>query len=195
METERAASARPRPLLVVLLAIAVVAFFVTRTDAPLGPPGPPAGPGSGPLPGADATIDPAALDVHLESLAEARPAPSATARNPFRFEARAQAPPPDEGRPAFQELGARGNGLPPAPMSAATRPITVRFIGLLEHRGETFAIFADCTAGRRTSYARAGEIVDGSYRLIRIGTESVVIEHLDGTGRTTLAQTGQECVR
>jgi hypothetical protein len=194
METERPASARPRPLLLVLLAIAVVAFFVIRTDAPPGAPGPPAGPGSGPLPGADATIDPSALDVHLESLAEARPAPSAAARNPFRFETRAPAP-PDVGRPPFQELGARGNGLPPAPMSAATRPITVRFIGLLEHRGETFAIFADCTAGRRTSYARAGEIVDGSYRLIRIGTESVVIEHLDGTGRTTLAQTGQECVR
>ena len=34
---------------------------------------------------------------------------------------------------------------------------------------------------------------DGRYRLVKIGLESVVIEHLDGRGRTTVAKGGQEC--
>ena len=55
------------------------------------------------------------------------------------------------------------------------------------------AVFVDCSVGRRTAQAQEGGIVDGRYRLVKIGLESVVIEHLDGSGRTTLAQTGQEC--
>ena len=56
------------------------------------------------------------------------------------------------------------------------------------------AVFVDCSVGRRTSYAREGEIVDGRYRLVKVGLTSVVVEHLDGRGRTTLPLTGQECV-
>lgn len=194
MAAERTATGRPRTFLIVLLAVAILAFFVLQTDTPVGPGRPVSGTGAATRPGDDVAIDPAALDVHLDSLAQERPAPAATSRDPFRFETRQAGPPAEGFRPPVPELGARGNGMPPS-MAVPARPIAVRFIGVLEHRGETFAIFSDCTAGRSTSYARAGEIVDGRYRLIRIGMESVVVEHLDGTGRTTLAQTGQECVR
>jgi hypothetical protein len=197
MEADRSAVARsgqPRPLLLVLLGLAVVAFFLLRTDMPGAPAGAPGRPGAAPPPGAVATIDPAAIDIHLEALTAERPVPAATARNPFRFQAAAAAPQAAYRAPV-EELSPPMSSMPPAPMGPPARPITVRFIGVMEHRGETFAIFSECTGGRGTSHARAGEIVDGRYRLVRVGMESVVIEHLDGTGRTTLAQTGQECVR
>ena len=41
---------------------------------------------------------------------------------------------------------------------------------------------------------REGDIIDGRYRLVRIGVESVVMEYLDGRGRTTIRLSGQECV-
>jgi hypothetical protein len=198
MDPERpavpAGAGRPRSLLLILLALAAAAFFVLRTDAPMGPPRPAAAPGTTARPGADASVDPAQLDVHLEALAAERPGTGTAARNPFRFEARTQAPPQEAFRSPAQESLPPMGGVPPASMPPS-RPITVRFFGVMETRGDMFAIFVDCTAGRRTSYAREAEIVDGRYRLVKIGMESVVIEHLDGTGRTTLAQNGQECVR
>jgi hypothetical protein len=82
---------------------------------------------------------------------------------------------------------------PPAP---PLPPITVKFIGVFNLAdGSTIALFTDCSAGRHQSQAREGGTVDGRYRLVKIGNESVIIEHLDGRGRTTLAKSGQECVK
>ena len=53
------------------------------------------------------------------------------------------------------------------------------------------AAFSDC---RMTMHGREGEIIAGQYRLVRIGVESVVMEYIDGRGRTTIRQSGQECV-
>jgi hypothetical protein len=64
----------------------------------------------------------------------------------------------------------------------------VKFIGVLDRAdGSRLAMFSDCSAGRHQSTAREGGTVDGRYRLVKIGRESVIIEHLDGRGRTTLA--------
>ena len=72
-------------------------------------------------------------------------------------------------------------------------PITLKFIGLLEGvPGEgTVAAFSDC---RATMRGGEGDIIDGPYRLTRIGIESVVMEYPDGSGRTTIRKSGQECV-
>jgi len=51
--------------------------------------------------------------------------------------------------------------------------------------------FSDC---RTTMRGREGDIIDGRYRLVRIGIESVVMEYPDGRGRTTIRMSGQECV-
>lgn len=73
-------------------------------------------------------------------------------------------------------------GPPPPP------PITVKFIGVVE-RGDigTFAVLSD---GRNVYYGREGEIVDGRWRLVRIGEESIQIEYADGRGRQTVRLTG-----
>ena len=78
-------------------------------------------------------------------------------------------------------------GEPPPP------PIPLKYIGLLEDvpgKGKV-AAFSDC---RSTSYGVEGEIIAGQYRLVHIGTESVVMEYVDGRGRTTIRLSGQECV-
>lgn len=188
------ASKRPRPILWILLGIAAVAFLVMRLGGSAGP-GQPAssGPGAARQARADTAFDPSVLDVKIESLQGGRPAPAGTARNPFRFQPKA-APPP-EGRPQGftpgpEPLAQVAPSEPPVP------PITVKFLGTLEVPGGTvLAVFTDCSqGGRRTKPFREGESVFGQYRLVKIGLQSVVIEHLDGRGRTTLPKTGQECV-
>ena len=137
--------------------------------------------------------DSAQLDVHLEALEAERPAAAKNERNPFRFKpAPAPPPPPVAERPA-QPVSPVPEGPPPPPPPP---PITVKFIGVLDRAdGSRLAMFSDCSAGRHQSYAREGGTVDGRYRLVKIGRESVIIEHLDGRGRTTLAVGGQECVK
>ncbi len=77
-------------------------------------------------------------------------------------------------------------GPPPPP------PIPLKFIGTVEPTpGDRVAALSDC---RYTFRGREGDIVDGRYRLVRIGVESIVMEYLDGRGRTTIRLNGQECV-
>jgi hypothetical protein len=64
-------------------------------------------------------------------------------------------------------------------------------MGRLETRGGIIAAFSDC---RTTMYGREGDLIDGRYRLVKIGVESVQMEYADGRGRTTIRMSGQECV-
>jgi hypothetical protein len=40
-------------------------------------------------------------------------------------------------------------------------------------------------------HGREGETIEGRYRIVRIGQESIVMEYEDGRGRTTIRLTGQ----
>lgn len=200
METESASQApgsRPRPLLLILLAIVVAAALMMwfRSAGPSPPPSNPGAPPPAQRGAGDGTVDPSQLAVDLEALAHERPGPGDTERNPFRFRPKPPPPPPPSG-PAKP----RGNeppmvtGPPAPPPPPPPPPITVKFIGHLDMPdGTRLAVFTDCSQGRTQSSAREGGTVDGRYRLVKIGLESVVIEHLDGRGRTTLAKGGQEC--
>jgi hypothetical protein len=191
MATE-ATSAGARPWLLTLLA-AVVAVAAVIWLWPTNP----AGPGrraSNPRPAPAAqevTLDPAALDVRLEAL-EARNGggPDGT-RNPFRFQPKPppSSPPPMDIRPVPDRPFEATPSGPPAPP-----PIPLRFIGIIEPPttpGDKVAVFSDC---RMTTHAREGGVVLGQFRLVRIGVESVVMEYLDGRGRTTIRLQGQDCV-
>jgi hypothetical protein len=200
METEAGAppaAQRPRPLLLILLGVAVVAFVLMKVGTSA-PPSQLSGAVRTPRqPAAEAKLDPTVLDVHLEALSSDRPGPGEVERNPFRFQPRALPPaPPMPGRGPMGESGA-GPAIPQGPPPPPPPPpITVKFIGTLDlPDGTRVAIFTDCTVGRRTTPVREGGTILGQYRLVQIGLQSVVVEHLDGRGRTTLPKGGQDCVK
>jgi hypothetical protein len=204
METESTASQsssassvnRPRPLLLLLLGVVVLLallmnFFGSDGPARSAATPPRAAQEKG---GQTAKLDPAALDVKLEALAGEKPGPADTERNPFRFKPKPAPPPPPQpsGTKPTPFEGLAPVGPPAAPPPP---PITVKFIGTMElPNGLTLAVFTDCTVGRKTRPYREGETILGQYRLVKIGLQSVVVEHLDGRGQTTLPKTGQECV-
>ena len=68
--------------------------------------------------------------------------------------------------------------------------IPLKFIGLMESgRAGKYAILTD---GRGLPiYGKEGEVIEGRYRILRIGVESVDLAYLDGRGRQTIRQTGQ----
>ena len=44
--------------------------------------------------------------------------------------------------------------------------------------------------GRMSYHGREGEIIDGPYRIVRIGEESIEMEYVDGRGRQTIRLSG-----
>ena len=193
METEGSSrpAGRPRPWLVVaLVAVAGLALMSWlmpgKSAAPVASSSNPRTPAR--TKGVE-SIDPAELDVHLEALKRVGPATAASDRNPFRFYVKPAPPPP---APAPRAVDTKP-ALPPEPsVPPGPPPIPLKYIGFFEQRGGVkIAAFSDC---RMTMRGREGEIIAGQYRLVRIGVESVVMEYVDGRGRTTIRQSGQECV-
>jgi len=191
-----ATSTRPRPWLLVALGLAVVVAIVSFAGGgkPAAPTAPPSNPRTHARAKTPETVKPADLDVRLGELQQARPAAQASERNPFRF----YTPPPPPPPPASAG-GPGGRGVVPTPPPTAIvegppppPPIPLKFIGTLDvpNVGK-IAVFSDC---RSTMRGKEGDLIDGRYRLVRIGVESVVMEYADGRGRTTIRESGQECV-
>lgn len=127
--------------------------------------------------------------VGLDRLASARPAPEASGRDPFRTGAADGGPQAGNGASSqavpVPETPAVPVGPPPPP---PVPPIAVKFIGIVARQDVgRVAVLSD---GRNVYYGREGEIVDGRWRIVRIGEESIQIEHADGRGRQTLRLTG-----
>ena len=108
-------------------------------------------------------------------------------RNPFRFQPKAPPPPPADAKPTPTSVTNPGPppGPPPEPPPP---PIPLKFIGIVEKQGLKVAALSDCRS--TPLYGAEGATIDGRYRLIRIGVESIVIEHVDGRGRTTVRLDG-----
>jgi len=192
-ESAAAASSRPRPWLLLLLAVAAGAFLVSRmfsggeaspavSTTPAVRQQVNAAKGPGPL-------DPAELDVRIEALKNPAPAPSDVERNPFRFQPK-PAPPPPPAPPVVNRpfiAPPVDTGPPPPP------PIgnTIKFIGIVQTEKGRIGAFSDC---RATFPGREGEVIEGRYRVVKIGIESADLEYLDGKGRTTLPLNGSACV-
>lgn len=127
-----------------------------------------------------------APDVHLQALKEERPQPGdQPARDLFRF--KPKAPPPAPPRPAARTLPPPLASVAVAPPTV--QPIALRFIGLVEapEQARKIAILTD---GRGIYQGREGDIIEGRYRVLRIGVESVEMAYLDGTGRQTIRLSG-----
>ena len=125
-------------------------------------------------------------DLKLELLSRAPDTVSSSQRNPFRFAERAasaqavrRAAPPTNVPAVFQ-------GPPPPP------PIPLRFIGILEAAPRTSARVGIFSDGRgAVLHGREGEIIEGRYRVLRMGPDTVELAYADGRGRQTIRLSGQ----
>lgn len=190
------ATGRPRPWLLALLGILVVAFVASRMfsggAAPASVPSTatPRAPGGGKPAG---PIDPQELDVRIEALKAPAGETADAERNPFRFQPKA---PPSAPPPAFVPKPVTpGPTEPPAPTGPPPPPPianAIKFIGIIDRGDTKIGAFSDCKA---TFPGREGEILEGRYRIVRIGVESAVLEYPDGRGRATLPLNGQACVK
>jgi len=181
--------ARPVVLVAVFVVLAAVAgylWFGRGGDQPSAAPATaPRGAATGRSPaGARAESVPA---VKLDALSAARPEPVPNERNPFRFEQKA--PPPSSSRPAapggVDAGGASAQSAGPAPPP----PIPLKFIGIVEAprpRGK-IAVLSDA---RGVYYGREGDVVEGRYKIVRIGVESIEMIYVDGRGRQTIRLSG-----
>jgi len=135
-------------------------------------------------PSGPSTVD--APDVRIEALDADRARPDIGGdggRNLFQFRSRAVPP----------EASGRGRGVPPpAPTAAAgpppqpvVPPIALKFIGVVEatEKSQTYAVLRD---ERGVYHGREGDIIEGRYRILRIGAESIDLAYVDGRGRQTL---------
>ena len=194
METEPSTRpGRPRPWLIVALAVALaVALISWLPGKSAAPASAPSNPRAAPRAKTVENVQPADLEVRLGELQVPRPAAESNERNPFRFYVKPPPPPPPP--PKFEGRGEKPPPPPPpqTPVEVPPPPIPLKYIGLLEEKGGgKLAAFSDC---RSTMRGHEGDIIAGQYRLVRIGNESVVMEYVDGRGRTTIRQSGQECV-
>jgi len=130
---------------------------------------------------------PAPAGVQLEALGAPAAAPVGPTRNPFVFAAREVAAAP---------AAPRGPAVPVAPPVFAPPgppplpPIPLKFIGLVEGAsGSRIAVLSD-TRGL-VVHGREGAIIDGRFRILAIGADTLDIAYADGRGRQTLRLTGQ----
>ncbi|HYE88938.1 MAG TPA: hypothetical protein VEA16_21440 [Vicinamibacterales bacterium] len=170
---------------VALVVVAVAAYALWPASPEPAPPaaGRPARP-------APAARFPEAPAVKLDALAVDREQPGEGQRNPFRFQPKVTPAPPrpvvalppssvEPPRPAAPP------GPPPLP------PIPLKLIGILERaNGVKWAVLTD---GKTPSpfYGKDGDIIDGRYAIVKIGTESIEMTYADGRGRQVIRLTGQ----
>jgi hypothetical protein len=176
-----------RRLLMSVVAIAVLAAGIWAMQ-----PAPPPPSASTPVPprdrGQGTPTPPPVAPVKLDALTAARHQPGDTSRNPFRYQPKVVPPPP---RPvAVAPPSPEEGGPPPTPAGPPPPPpIPLKFIGVLERaNGVKWAVLSD---GKNVLHGREGDIVDGRYRILKIGVESVEVAHADGRGRQVVRLTGQ----
>jgi hypothetical protein len=140
---------------------------------------------------ADTQPLPVAESVRLSSLPQSRGEPGSADRNPFKFERRA-APAAAGGAVAAAPVFTPAPVEPPVPAGPAPPPpIPLKFIGVVEKDdGEKWAVLS-AGDGRAPLHGKEGDIIDGRYRILKIGTESIDIAYVDGRGRQTIRLTGQ----
>jgi hypothetical protein len=112
------------------------------------------------------------------------------ARNLFRFKPKPPPPPPastqrEQATPPPAQVPTGPPPPPPLP------PIALKFIGLVQTADKTqrLAVLSDGRGGIPI-YGKEGDVIEGRYRIVRIGTESIELTYLDGRGRQTIRLSG-----
>jgi hypothetical protein len=139
---------------------------------------------------APAAGQPGVRNVELEALKQPKPDVASGDRDPFRFKAEAPPPPPGGGPHGTGPGGpdaVAGPVVPPGPPPLP--PIPLRFIGVVDkatHK-QKLAVLTD---GRGVFYGSEGDIIEGRYRIVRIGVESIEMVYVDGRGSQTIRLSG-----
>ncbi len=130
--------------------------------------------------------------VKIDEMATDRSIPEAERRNPFRFGVRTA---PRSGSGGEDEVARAPEGTPvdrdviPAPTgdttSGGTEGVPLSFIGFVESPGVEGRVVV-LTDGEIVHYGRVGDVIDGRYRIVGLGLESVDLERIDGRGKQTL---------
>src|SRR5262245_42042792 len=189
MNIDTSATNRPRPWLLIVLGLAIVGFVAnymwpTTESAGVAVVASNQNRAANVRPKGKDAVKPGDLTVRLDALDAERPGPGESERNPFRFQPKAAPPPPPSTAPTSSTTPAT-TGPPPPPPPA---PIPLKFIGTVEKAGLKIAAMSDCKGN--TFFEPEGKVVDGRYRLVRIGLESIVMEYPNGTGRMTIRLEG-----
>jgi hypothetical protein len=179
-----------RLLLLAAAGVALVVVLMARQgNTPAGSPAAPSNPARATTPAA-ATATPVA-DVKLELLKTAPSELEQSTRNPFQF--KPKAPPPAPPPPPQANAG---RIMPPVPLPSPVPqgpppppPIALKYIGVLETAQGRVAVFRD--TGGDIVNGKEGDIIDGRYRLLKIGVESADVAYVDGRGRQTIRLSGQ----
>jgi hypothetical protein len=139
------------------------------------------------------------VDVKLELLQTEHEPLEAPERNLFRFKPKPPPPPPPRPAmpPAPKAADAATPSMPvpvPVPMPTGPPPpppIALKFIGILDAPGQSpkVAILSD-TRGN-VFHGKEGDIIEGRYKVLKIGVESVEMSYVDGRGRQTIRLSGQ----
>jgi hypothetical protein len=182
-------SPRELALASVAMAVLAVALWTYRAGGrPATNGAPPAAPAANAAqPGKNAPSS----GVNLDALNAERPEPAEGTRNPFRFKPPpAPPPPPPIVKPPVEKTGVPS--VTPGPSEPPPPPrITLKYIGDVADPQKQGAKIAVLTDGRNVFHGREGEVIEGRYRILRIGVESVDLAYIDGRGRQTIRQTGQ----
>jgi hypothetical protein len=112
--------------------------------------------------------------VRLSALKATRPVPAANGRNLFREQPKVLPAPPRPAPPPAPDPNAPPPPPPPPP------PIALKLVAIVQGSGPPIAALSD---GRDVFHGREGEIIDGRYRIIKIGVESIDISYVDGRGQ------------
>ncbi len=157
------------------------------------PPAVPAATAAAARRGEQAMVPAPPVDVDLEALDGARRGPEEIARNPFVFGARqvveSAAVRPRAGSASGAALAPPPVMVPAGPPPLA--PIPFKFIGLVEgaQGAHRLAVLSDSKG--LVVHGAEGAIIDGRFRILSIGPESLEVAYADGRGRQTLRLSGQ----
>jgi hypothetical protein len=129
-------------------------------------------------------------DVKLELLRSGREELGISARDPFRFQPRTPPPAPRSAR--VEKPQAPTAVAPPVPTGPPPPPpIPLKFIGVLETSGRAGSIAILSDSRGNVFYGKEGDIIDGRYKMLKVGAEAAEVSYTDGRGRQTLRLSGQ----
>jgi hypothetical protein len=185
------ASKRQREVALVVLAVVLVATIVwrVRSEAPSASAGVSRAGASAQAPNQQAPKSKDSTAVDIDALNAERPEPVDSDRNPFRFREKPPPPPPPMPRPTSRTATAPVDAGPIEPPPPP--PIPLKYIGVMKHDDPKVGRVAVLSDQRGVYHGREGEVIEGRYRILKIGVESIDLEYVDGRGRQTIRQTGQ----